>query len=235
MTRGPGPAAPSRWIADAAATVGTIVLAATALGVVGIAGYRGLSASPAPAPAVVEGGSWHRVAGGRHVLGPADAPVKVVVFNDFQCPYCASVAPELHRLRERYPREVAVVYRHFPLKMLHPHAMDAAAASECAGEQGRFAGFHDLLFAKQDSIGVKPWRELARGAGVGDLGRFQACLGETAPRQAVNADLTMGRGIGVRGTPAIFVNGIARTGGITLPQLDSLVKVALGAQGTDGR
>ena len=133
-------------------TATTVVLTLCALVLTGILVRReffpGITAT---APREVE--HWSQLASAGHTMGPANAPVRILEFSDFQCPYCARLQPTLQAIRAKYPDRVAVVYRHFPLAD-HPHAMQAALASECAAAQGRFERFHDILFAAPDSISL---------------------------------------------------------------------------------
>lgn len=129
----------------------------------------------------------------------------------------------IDQLREGYRDDLAVSYRHFPLP-IHAHAFEAAVASECAGEQGRFLAFHDALFDNQETIGIDPWIEFAKRASVSDHARFLACLDEEAPRDRVEADIALAQSIGVTGTPSFVVEGLLLEG---LPGVDS-IKVALG-------
>ena len=108
-------------------------------------------------------------------LGPLQAPVTLVIFSDFQCPYCRTLATYLPTLRSTYGDSLAIVFRHFPLPY-HALAKVAARAAECAGEQQQFWSYHDTLFAAQDSLGVLQWLDIARRAGVGDLNDFRSCI-----------------------------------------------------------
>jgi len=149
-----------------------------------------------PSPAVVDVG---------RVIGPEEARVQVVVFSDFQCPYCAKAQPVLDSLRQRHAGVFKLRYRHLPLETLHPHAWNAALASECAGDQGRFGEYHDLLFAKQDSIGLISWSEFATRASVRDGKEFSACLASERHNSAIERDVLLARSLEVRGTPAFIV------------------------------
>lgn len=139
-------------------------------------------------------------------MGSGNAPVKLIAFVDFQCPFCASLHSELKALRKLYPDKVAVIFVHFPLAM-HELAEPAARAAECAAEQGKFELMQDHLFEQQKSIGVISWKEFARSAGVGDLSAFDVCMGRPTPDR-VRAGLEIGRGpFDVKGTPTIVING----------------------------
>jgi protein-disulfide isomerase len=165
--------------------------------------------SPPPAAAAAEVESrtvpdWRSYTEGQRI-GPADASVTIVEFSDFECPFCRVTADRLRAIRARYPRDVALVYRHYPLSY-HKNAVPAAKASICAARQGRFEGYHDALFAQQDSLGLIPWTRLARIAGVPNEAEFEACMQSSAPDAEIERDLQAGTRLGVRGTPAMLVN-----------------------------
>ena len=139
-------------------------------------------------------------------LGPPDAPVTLVEYADFQCPYCRQMAPMLRRLQERYGDRLLLVYRHLPLSAGHPHAMNAAMAAEYAGAHGKFWEMHDLLFAHQEALDIDHLAEYARQLGLDGEEMKQAV--ETGRfRAAVRHDLVSGVRSGANGTPTIFING----------------------------
>jgi protein-disulfide isomerase len=142
--------------------------------------------------------------------GPDDAPITIVEFSDFQCPFCRRAVPTLHEVMEKYPGKVRIVYRNLPLGS-HGRARPAAEAALCAGEQGQFWAYHDLLFQNQRQLEDE---DLARYAGeVGiDTDKFKACVDEKRFDSRVNADMEAARAAGVTGTPAFFVNGIMLSG-----------------------
>jgi len=166
-----------------------------------------------------------------HRFGPADAPVTIVEFADFECPVCRGF--ELHTLRPvqaAYKDKVAIVYRQWPLPY-HRFALPAARAAECAGAQGRFEQIHDLMFAKQDSLGLKSFAEFAVESGVADTAAFNRCAASTSPMPSVDADIAAARGLKLFGTPSIIVNGYVIG---TVPDkdgLDSLIRVSLARAG----
>lgn len=129
-----------------------------------------------PSTRLVRVEGWRQYARRGHVFGSAEARITIVEFSDFQCPFCRELAPRLKRLRVSYPEDVRVVYRHYPLQLIHPHAYRAAVAAECAEDQGRFEAFHDSLFVKQDSIGVLSWGRFGKRAGMGDTTAFVFCI-----------------------------------------------------------
>jgi protein-disulfide isomerase len=160
------------------------------------------------------------------VMGRADAPVKIVEFSDFQCPFCARAQEVIEKVRRRHPDRVAVVFRHFPLDAIHPHARTAAMASECAAEQGRFHAYHDALFARQDSIGVRAWDAFATEAGVRDLPAFRECVVSRRHAAAVERDARVAAELGLQVTPSLIVDGELRPG---LPTEEDLERWVLAA------
>jgi protein-disulfide isomerase len=207
------------------------VLVACALLVTGLVVRREFfGATPEPRAArtsVVA--DWRDYAGSGHRIGPADAPVTLVMFSDFQCPACAVAADRLRALRRAFPNEVAVIYRHFPLRN-HPHAVAAARASECAATAGRFESFHDELFVRQDSIGTTDWVRFAALAGVADTAGFRRCASSTDALAALDRDTTAGHRLQVRATPTLLINDVRVQGAVPLDTLTAYVERALRAR-----
>jgi protein-disulfide isomerase len=141
-----------------------------------------------------------------HQLGPEHAPVTVVEYADFECPTCKQAAPALKLLLRHFPEEVRIVFRHFPLEAVHPHALAAAEASEVAGAQGKFWEMHDLLFANQLHLKPNNLRSYAEQLRL-DMSRYTAEMDDEIYRQRVREHIESGHQSGVRGTPGIFING----------------------------
>ena len=135
----------------------------------------------------------------------------LVEFSDFQCPACAQARDLLHPLLERYPRQLRLQFRQFPLETHHPWAMTAAIASECAARQGRFWAYHDLLFARQPEWVKSPDPVGALKGYAAELGLRQAafdqCLDEGETLPVVRQDQAEGNGWGVKSTPTFVING----------------------------
>jgi len=142
---------------------------------------------------------------GEHILGDPDAPVTLIEYGDFECPYCAAAAPVLHRLIEESDGRVRLLYRHFPLADRHPYALTAALAAEAAGAQGAFWPMHDLLFTNQDRLDDAALRAYADDLGL-DSGTI---TGEAAQPfgDKVEADFEAGLRAGVQGTPSLLIDG----------------------------
>ena len=138
--------------------------------------------------------------------GSEDAPVTIVEFSDFECPFCSRVVPTLERVSERYGDRVRIVFRQFPLDNLHPNARKAAEASLCAEEQGKFWEMHDAMFANQRQLQVAQLKRHAGELGL-DTGAFDECLDSGRHAAQVQADVDAGAEAGVTGTPAFLING----------------------------
>jgi protein-disulfide isomerase len=141
-----------------------------------------------------------------HVRGPRDAKVAIVEYGDFECPNCKQAAPAAALLLARFSDRVCLVWRHFPLEEVHPHALIAAEAAEAAGRQGRFWEMHDLLFEHQRDLTIPRLRELAQTLDL-DAHRFSEDLRDHVYVHRVRSDEARGRALGVRSTPTFYVNG----------------------------
>ena len=138
--------------------------------------------------------------------GEKDAPVTITVFDDFQCPYCARLVPTLEQVMDAYPKQVRIVFKHFPLSM-HKFARPAAVASIAARNQGKFWPLHDQLFANYNKLDDAKIRDLAESVGL-DMARFDQDVSNPALQQEVASDIQLGTKAGVRGTPAAYINGV---------------------------
>ena len=140
------------------------------------------------------------------VLGPAAAPVTIVEFSDFQCPFCQRVMPTLKQVREKYGDRVRIVWKDFPLTSIHPQAFKAAEAGNCAREQGKFWEYHDRLFTNQQALQPEFLKKYAADAGL-DAAKFSACLDTAKYSDRVQEQMGIGTGLGVASTPSLFING----------------------------
>ena len=141
-----------------------------------------------------------------HVAGPADARVTLVEYGDFECPHCGALHPVVQAARKAFGGNLRFVFRHFPLRSSHPHALAAAKAAEAAGEQGRFWEMHDRLYRRQTQLSDADLERHAGDLGL-DLERFRQSLSSRAHEERIREDLTGAAEIGVRGTPSLFING----------------------------
>jgi protein-disulfide isomerase len=146
-----------------------------------------------------------------YTLGPADAPITLVEFSDYQCPYCRRWHDEVYEpLLAAYPGKIKFVYRHLPLTSIHPDAFPAAEAAMCAGEQDAYWQFHEKLFGNE-SLGRNNFVEYARDLGL-DVQAFEACVDERKYQEQVQADVDFAVDLGIRSTPTFFINGLAIVG-----------------------
>jgi protein-disulfide isomerase len=143
------------------------------------------------------------------ILGDKNAPVTIIEFSDYQCPFCGRFYSQtLTQLKEKYINtgKVRLVYRDFPLDSIHPQATPAAIAANCAGEQGKYFEYHDKIFENQPGLGSESLKTWAGEIGI-DVKKWEACIADPAQLQEVRKDLADGSAVGVQGTPAFFVNG----------------------------
>lgn len=143
--------------------------------------------------------------------GSNTAPVSVVAFTDFHCPYCKLVQPTLQSLLVRYGDRIRIVHRDFPIARLHPLAQLAHEAARCAAEQDGFWAYHDKILAGPASADIGQLRDYARDTGLDD-DLFQECLESHRHEQSVQKDVDEGIRLGVRGTPTFFINGLILRG-----------------------
>ena len=143
---------------------------------------------------------------GAPILGPTEAPVTIVEFSDFHCPFCKRVLPALAEVRARYGDKVKLVFRDFPIDRLHPQARRAAEAARCAHDQDKFWKYHDLLFASAPQASAEHLTTYAKQVGL-DVPAFERCLASGQHAARVQRDVDEGSRLGVSGTPAFFVNG----------------------------
>jgi Na+:H+ antiporter, NhaA family len=141
-----------------------------------------------------------------HLRGDLDRPLQLLMFGDFQCPFCLGAQSVLRRVRERLGERLLFAFRHLPIPEKHPLAPLAAEASEAAAAQGRFWDYYDALYKAQPRLSEATMGELAAELGL-DLARFEADLGSGAHRERIERDLRSATASGATGTPAFFVNG----------------------------
>jgi protein-disulfide isomerase len=142
---------------------------------------------------------------GKVARGDANAPVTIIEFSDFQCPYCGTVEPTIEQVMTDYAGKVKLYFKNFPLSF-HEFAQKAAEAAECAGDQGKYWEMHDQLFADQSALAVSDLKGYAQKLGL-DTAKFNSCLDTGAKASVVEADFNDGSANGVSGTPAFFING----------------------------
>jgi protein-disulfide isomerase len=146
------------------------------------------------------------VESGNPATGNASAPVTIVEFSDFQCPFCRQASPTLKRVLQTYGDKVRIVWKDFPLTQIHPEAFKAAEAGHCANEQGRFWEYHDRLFASQDALQPAALKGYAIDLKL-DAVAFATCLDSSKYAERVRDGVAEGTRLGVDSTPTIYING----------------------------
>jgi protein-disulfide isomerase len=146
-----------------------------------------------------------------HIAGTDDAPVTLVEYGDYECPYCGMAYPVVKRARQALGDELRFVFRNFPLAEAHPHARLAAEAAEAAGAQEKFWEMHDTLFEHQDALETEDLASYAEAVGL-DLARFARELEDGTYAKRVRDDFRSGVKSGVNGTPTFFINGVRYDG-----------------------
>jgi protein-disulfide isomerase len=161
-----------------------------------------------------------------HVQGPAEAPVTLVEYGDYECPYCGEAYPVVKALQKRLGDQMRFVFRNFPLAQAHPHAEHAAEAAEAAGAQGKFWEMHDLLYENQDALEDEDLVRYARALHL-DVPRFVKEMESGAHLERVREDFRSGVRSGVNGTPSFFINGARHDGPFDLASLLAAIEEAV--------
>lgn len=163
-----------------------------------------------------------------HSLGPADAPVTLVEYGDYECPYCRAAHQAVKALLHAMPGRLRLVFRNFPLTMIHPHAALAAQAAEAAGLQGTFWEMHDALFDHQDALDLPEVEQYAVALGL-DLDQFVADMASEEVMNRVKEDFRGGVRSSVNGTPTLFLNDVRYHGSFDLDALRTALDTAASA------
>jgi protein-disulfide isomerase len=162
---------------------------------------------------------------GAPYLGPQNAPITIVEFSDFQCPYCALAVPQIKAILKTYPSQVKLVFKEFPLEE-HSQAELAASAAVAAQKQGKFWAMHDAMYANRNNLSRQNILALAKQTGL-DMKRFENDMNSTEVRETIVRDLQDGDRAGVQGTPTIFINGQRYNGEIALDTLKPILDAEL--------
>jgi protein-disulfide isomerase len=173
--------------------------------------WGGSAAAPATANAN-DVTRYEVVEAGNPAIGPEDAPVKIIEFSDYQCPYCKRWYDTVKaRLLADYEGRIRFVYRDLPLSSIHPEAQSAAEAANCAGEQNAYWPYHDALFSAKYGLSPDAYIQYASELGL-DVNSFSTCVAERRYQEEVNNDASVGTSMGLNGTPTFFVNGLKVVG-----------------------
>src|SRR5580658_2178563 len=160
------------------------------------------------------------IAGRDHIQGPIEAPIALLEYGDYECPYCGAAYPVIKAAQKRLGDRLCFVFRNFPLVNSHPHAQNAAEAAEAAGAQGRFWEMHDMLYENQQALEDEDLAQYATALGL-DVQRLMADVEADAHLARVREDFKSGARAGVNGTPTFFVNGVRYDGP---PGVDAMIE-----------
>lgn len=147
-----------------------------------------------------------------YVLGPKEAPITIIEFSDYQCPFCKKWHTDAWpAIQAAFPGQIRFIYRDFPLYSIHAEAEPAAIAANCAGEQGKYYDFHDLLLSGEETLGSATYEKYATQLGL-NLDTFKQCLTSDKAKQEVKADYEYAANLGINSTPTFFLNGLPLVG-----------------------
>jgi protein-disulfide isomerase len=163
-----------------------------------------------------------------HVLGPADAPVTVLEYGDYECPFCRGAARDVHRMLEEYPGLIRFAFRNFPITELHPHAEQAAEAAEAAAAQGRFWPMYEILLRPSSRLDLDSLLDYAADLDL-DVGRFRSDVTGHAYAPRIQRDMREGVRNGVNATPKFYVNGARIDGKLPLEGLEDAIRAGVRA------
>jgi len=166
-----------------------------------------------------------------HMQGNPDAPLTLVEYGDYECPFCGAAYPIVKQVRQRLGDQLCFVFRNFPLTQLHPHAQHAAEAAESAGGQGKFWEMHDMLFEHQRALDDLHLVQNATAIGL-DVARFEMDMAAHTYADRVREDFISGVRSGVNGTPTFFINGRRHDGSYDLKGLLAALELARGGIAT---
>ncbi len=163
-----------------------------------------------------------------HMLGPADAPVTVLEYGDYECPYCRGAARDVHSMLDLYPGRIRFVFRNFPIPQLHPHAQQAAEAAEAAAAQGKFWEMYDLLLRPSSGLDLDALLGYARDLGL-DIDQFRKEVTGGAHAAKIEHDVQEGVRNGVNATPKFYVDGVRIDGKFPLEGLEDAIRASVRA------
>lgn len=169
---------------------------------------------------------------GSYAFGPEDAPITIVEFSDFQCPFCKRWFDEVYEpLLDAYPGQIRFVYRHLPLTSIHPDALSAAEAAMCAGEQNAFWEYHDKLFSSA-ALGNAVYLRYAQDLNLNETS-FESCLNNGKYQAQIQADSDFALNLGINSTPTFFINGLAVVGAQPIDVFKQVIDKELAGEFTE--
>lgn len=184
-----------------------VVLSVCAVTVTALLARRELSPNGPVQPANEHVANWRALTTHGNSLGPVNAAATLIIFSDFECPFCRQFAATTDSLRVKHP-DLRVVEINFPLTNIHPHALGAALAGECAASMGRYSAVREVLFAREDLLQRAAWGAIASQGGIADTAALVKCMRTPDALARVVADTLVGHNMGVNGTPTVFVNNL---------------------------
>ena len=201
----------------------TGLLCASALVIAGILVRREfVHAEPKATEASTQVSNWRDFAHGQ-ALEPSGNPVTLIIFSDYQCPFCRTLAARLDTVRIKFPHQLSIYYRNTPIPS-HRFARAAAYAAECAGRVGLFPNAHRALFEESDSLGIQSWGRFASRIGMRDTTAFAVCVRDSLPLTVVQQDEIDAKRLGIHSTPSFLVNDEFVRGAPSLDQLSALIE-----------
>jgi protein-disulfide isomerase len=158
--------------------------------------------------------------------GPENAPITIVEFADFQCPYCASAKIILDDLFKQYKNKIRIIFKNYPLIQIHPEAMPAAIAAECANKQNKYWQMHDALFENHKKLGEDLYQKLAQSLQL-NINEFNKCRKDPSIQAQVSSEMDYGQSLGINATPAFYVNGIQLMGAVPKSEFEKVINKEL--------
>lgn len=212
----------------AASDLAALVMTGCAVLITGAVLTRGSAQAPRDETVSISAlENWQGVVAGASYTDTTPGRVTIVEFIDFLCPACSQTATEIKQIQARYGDKVALAYRHFPIQQIHPEAFAASVAAECGGAQGRLGPVADAMLSNQHLIGNVRWSVIGELAQIPDVQKFEKCINDERFKSRVQRDLSLGRSIGVRGTPTFLVNGKLVMGAGAVAQLSEWIAAEL--------
>lgn len=169
---------------------------------------------------------WKRLLKGGNAIGPQNAPVQIVEFADFECPFCGQLFQNLDRYQKNNPQNIRIIFYNFPLPS-HLEAKSAAVAVQCAAKFDLFKKYYHLLFNNQKILDTEPWDSLAKLSKIPNIKQFNTCLRDTTIINQIQKEYKLGQSLGVAGIPTMFINGYRVVGYRNYQDLTDLIKNAI--------
>ncbi|WP_161597653.1 DsbA family protein [Fluviispira multicolorata] len=158
--------------------------------------------------------------------GPANAPITIVEFADFECPFCANAQPVVDEILKEYKDKIRFVFKNYPLVQIHPEATNAAIAGECANQQKKYWQMHDALFANHTRLGTQTYNKIAQNIGL-NISEFNKCRNDRSIKEKITSEIEYGQSLGINATPAFYINGVQLMGAQPKAEFEKIIKKEL--------